>query len=222
MIIKMKLLTDFQREILMVVAKSDFFRQNFYWCGGTLLSYNYLKHRISEDLDFFSEDLFAKEVLISEFNKLNFERVSFSEKLNRQRFIIKKDQQALRLEFVYFPFKPIGRLQKLKEFNLKVDNLEDLLTNKILAAYERCEPKDIFDIYYGLKDQKFTLKHLLSNVSKKFDVNIDEADLTAKILENVSKLEKIQPLLLKKHDYANEIKDFFTKKTTNYLKNLIL
>lgn len=120
-----------------------------------------------------------------------------------------------------FPFKPIGKLELLKAFNLRIDNLEDLITNKIFAVYERSEPKDVYDIYCALKKKKFTLEKLLKNVKKKFDVEIDETDLAAKILRGAEKLEKIQLLLFKKMDFNKEIKEFFKKKTFRYLNLFI-
>jgi len=44
-----------QELILKVLAHEKLFVKNFYLTGGTALSEYYLHHRISEDLDFFSE-----------------------------------------------------------------------------------------------------------------------------------------------------------------------
>lgn len=211
------ILTKFQKEVLKIMGKNEFFRNNFYWCGGTALSYCYLKHRLSEDSDFFSKDLFAQEVLLKKFNELGLEKIGYFEKLNRQRFIVKRGKRNLQLEFVYFPFKPIGGLKLIKEFNIKINSLKDLAANKILAVYERHEPKDVFDIYFILHKKRFNLKKLLEDVNKKFGVEIDEADLAAKILRGVEELKKIKPLLLEEKDFYKEIKDFFSEKASRYL-----
>lgn len=47
-------LTQLQKDVLFFIGK-DFFGKNFYWTGGTLLSYLYLFHRFSVDLDFFQK-----------------------------------------------------------------------------------------------------------------------------------------------------------------------
>lgn len=51
-------LTSKQQMIFDEVKKSDFLKENFYFTGGTALSAVYLHHRLSEDLDFFSEKKF--------------------------------------------------------------------------------------------------------------------------------------------------------------------
>lgn len=52
----MQLLTEVQRALLTAVGKSKL-APDVYFTGGTLLSFFYLKHRRSLDLDFFSNDL---------------------------------------------------------------------------------------------------------------------------------------------------------------------
>jgi len=49
------ILTKTQKEILNYLSKDKDFTSNFYFTGGTALSEFYLQHRLSEDLDFFSE-----------------------------------------------------------------------------------------------------------------------------------------------------------------------
>jgi len=45
-------LNKLQIDILSFWEK-DSFARNFYWTGGTLLSFYYMHHRRSEDIDFF-------------------------------------------------------------------------------------------------------------------------------------------------------------------------
>ena len=49
------ILTDNQSQILNTLATDSNFSKNFYLSGGTALAEFYLHHRLSEDLDFFSE-----------------------------------------------------------------------------------------------------------------------------------------------------------------------
>ena len=49
------ILTIHQKEILEMISQEEYFTQRFYLSGGTALAEFYLKHRISEDLDFYSE-----------------------------------------------------------------------------------------------------------------------------------------------------------------------
>src|SRR3989344_1844687 len=63
---KVSILTPEQKLIFDKISKSEYFRSNFYFTGGTALSQFYLKHRFSEDLDFFSEKKFENDQIESE------------------------------------------------------------------------------------------------------------------------------------------------------------
>ena len=52
---KEKILTVEQERVLDLFSNEDYLTRKFYFTGGTALSAFYLFHRISEDLDFFSE-----------------------------------------------------------------------------------------------------------------------------------------------------------------------
>ena len=52
---KMPLFTQEQKLIFDQIKNNQYLTDNFYFTGGTALSYFYLNHRYSEDMDFFSE-----------------------------------------------------------------------------------------------------------------------------------------------------------------------
>src|SRR3989338_4685168 len=54
------ILTKIQQETIKLLSQSEL-SKSFYWTGGTLLATHYLHHRLSEDLDFFSENHFSFE-----------------------------------------------------------------------------------------------------------------------------------------------------------------
>ena len=62
---KIQILTKEQQIILDVVKKSEFLQSNFYFTGGTALSAFYLKHRSSDDLDFFSQERFDQQTIFT-------------------------------------------------------------------------------------------------------------------------------------------------------------
>ena len=69
---KSNLFTAEQRYVFDQVSKNDFLRAHFYFTGGTALSYYYLQHRYSEDMDFFSIKKFIPEeilAIVSEWSK---------------------------------------------------------------------------------------------------------------------------------------------------------
>ena len=217
-----KTLTGFQRKVLKEIGESELSRF-FIWSGGTALSYRYLHHRLSADLDFMSQDLFPDDYLLSQIKKiaknLRIKKIEEQKKFNRHEFWFKKDIKILRIEFVFYPFLYIKKPQKIKEFNIKIDSIEDILTNKVHTVYERAEPKDIFDFYCILQTKKINFLKIFKWVEKKFGVEIDPVLFASKALQGVDSLNKIRPVILKKELFrSNKIKEYFQREAENYLK----
>jgi predicted nucleotidyltransferase component of viral defense system len=64
-----EILTTLQQKFIHLFAKNELLKKYFYLTGGTALSAYYLKHRYSEDLDFFSlkpVDTLSIEVFLKE------------------------------------------------------------------------------------------------------------------------------------------------------------
>jgi predicted nucleotidyltransferase component of viral defense system len=220
-----EILSGFQKKFLNEIGSSELSKY-FIWSGGTALSYRYLKHRKSYDLDFLSKDLLPDEYLLSQVRKiaekLSIRKIEERKRFNRHEFWLKKNKEVIRIEFVFYPFSNIRKPKRLPEFKIKVDSIEDILTNKIHAIFERSEPKDIFDVYLILQKQKINFFLILKWVEKKFGVEIDPVLLVSKILEGAEKLKEIRPLILKKEFYQpDKIKKYFEKEVQDYLKRKI-
>lgn len=207
-------LTTLQKDALSFFGQHKF-SKNFYWTGGTLLSYRYLHHRDSVDLDFFSTDLFMDNeylIFISELKKeLNAKKITMTLDKNRRIYTIEKGNKPLKLELVFFPFPQIKPNEKLKEFTLNIDSLIDIMINKTLSAYQRNEPKDVFDLYCYLQTKNpKKMPELIQYVEKKFGVSIEMTLLLAKINRLSDELDILQPLLLKEqHSLKSNVKSFF-------------
>ena len=197
---KNKILTNFQKMVLREIGRSELSRF-FIWSGGTALSFCYLQHRHSVDLDFMSQDLFRDEYLLVELGKiarrLGIKNIEERKNLNRHEFWLKRGKEVLRIEFVFYPFPHIKSPKKLKEFNVRVDSLEDMLVNKAHAAYERSEPKDVFDLYCILRTRKINFFQIFKWIDKKFGVKIDPVLFAAEVLKGTERLKGIKPLVLK-------------------------
>lgn len=63
--------TPFQKIVFNKISQDKSLRETFYFGGGTALSVFYLNHRYSDDLDFFSEKEFDKNVVIKFINSLS-------------------------------------------------------------------------------------------------------------------------------------------------------
>lgn len=209
-------LSGLQKETLKFFGQNEFAR-NFYWTGGTLLSYCYLNHRDSIDLDFFSEDLFSDTEYVKFINDLKMavkaDKISFSMQNNRRLYLVQKGKEAIKLELVYFPFAAIEKRKKIKDFSVIADSLTDIMINKTLAAYQRDEIKDLYDLYFYLTDKpKYNLFQLISLIEKKFGVEIEPVIFLAKANETAGKLDSLKPLLMKKENNLSlNVKSFFQK-----------
>ena len=120
----------------------------FYLTGGTALSRYYFNHRYSEDLDFFVNDnnKFG-EYMISVYSALKNAGISIAQKSDEERLKTIIAEEILKLEFVNdVPFY-LGKYQKIKDAPFsKIDNLMNILSNKITAFRDRDEIKDLVDI----------------------------------------------------------------------------
>ena len=220
-----EILTPFQEEVVKKMGQSGL-SSHFIWSGGTALSYQYLKHRKSYDLDFFSKDLFPDNYLLIQIKtiakSLKIKKLEEQKKFNRQEFWLKKDNETLKVEFVFYPFPNIKKPRKVKKFNIKIDSLEDILTNKTHSIFERSEPKDVFDLYCILQKRKTKFSVILKWVEKKFGVEIDPVLWASEILRGAEKLDQIKPLIFKKELYhPNKIKNYFINQSTQYLHKIL-
>jgi len=220
-----QILTNFQRSALKEIGKSELSCYSV-WSGGTALSFYYLQHRLSEDLDFMSQDLFRDGYLLAKLREiagsLHISNIEEQIKFNRHEFWLKKGKEVLKIEFVFYPFPSIKPPKKLKEFNIRIDSIEDMLANKTHAAYERSEPKDVFDIYCILLTNKIDFFKIFKLVEKKFGVKIDPVLFVSNILKGAKKLEEIKPLILRKKFFKPRfIQDYFQKEAEIYLKKKI-
>lgn len=216
-------LIQLQKDVLFFIGK-DSFGKNFYWTGGTLLSYLYFSHRFSVDLDFFSKDLFRDDEYLEFINKLKKEikadKITQTIQYNRKFYFIEREKENVKLEFVFFPFPAMNKKTEIKEFSIKADSLVDIMVNKTLSTYQRNEVKDIYDLYWYLANKpKCDLIKLIKLVEKKFGVAIEPILLLEKINELCNNLNVLIPLLTEnEQNLTVKIKSFFQKIFNNTAK----
>jgi predicted nucleotidyltransferase component of viral defense system len=133
---------------------------SFYLAGGTALMFRH-RHRISVDLDFFSEKPFSY-ARISTKIKRNF-IVEAEEHLGDSiDFFIK----GKKVSFVFFPFKNIFPLENLNGIMIESDY--DIFLNKVYAAGRRIEPKDPYDAAFLYKKYHWNKDQINIDFEKKF------------------------------------------------------
>lgn len=173
-----------QQLILDKIASNPFLANTFYFTGGTALSYFYLHHRISDDIDLFSETKFNPQEISSLIarwaDELSF---TFTARTNDTMFIYFltfPNGIELKLDFVYYPYH---RIEKGAHYHaLPVDSFKDIAVNKIITVNQRDEVKDFVDLYFILKTH--TIWDLLAGAEHKFKMPIDRVLLASDLLKS--------------------------------------
>lgn len=221
-------LTKTQEKAILLLANSTLSKR-FYWTGGTLLAYHYLHHRMSLDLDFFSEEMFSFEEvnkLVEQIKRdLEFKKVSYQKIFDRREFIFENDE-ILRIEFVYYNHEKKTLKKRNKLLGVYVDSLDDIAANKTMAYFDRNEPKDLFDIYFLLNKGGFTPSKLLELVYKKFGVSFSESLFWSESFKSLPLLREVKPLILEKavekqEELLEKIEEYFRDGSYNFLEKTV-
>lgn len=167
----MEIISPLQREIMKVfgeIPDSD----QLYLTGGTALAYFYLKHRRSNDLDFFTAvaDLLGPFSIQLE-SKLRKLDMTFDKQRGFRTFVeycVKRGSESTILQFAQdSPFR-LRPTVTFPEFpNLPVDNLTDISANKLTALFSRAALRDFVDVYTILRQQKFGEDELIAHAQQK-------------------------------------------------------
>lgn len=195
------ILSENQKKLLKLLSEEKSICDNFYLTGGTALAEFYLHHRLSEDLDFFSEHEFDPQSISVILKKIQtaagIKKIEYQQSFNRNLFFLHTDTEIIKTEFTYFPFTRIEQKQKFGE--LFIDSLIDIATNKIFTIYQNPRSRDFIDLYLILKDNPaITIDSLIDKAQIKFDNYIDPLQLGAQYVK--AKELKDYPRMLEKLD----------------------
>jgi len=180
------ILTPTQVKILGVLSAEPLVAANFVLSGGTALAEWYLRHRYSEDLDFFSQNEFSSETIPSILKKhkdiLDFENFDIQKSFNRNLVFVKYPLETVKLEFTYFPFPSIET--GLKYGNIKIDSLKDIAANKLFTIYQQPRTRDFIDLYLIMqRDVGLLWDQLLKLAMAKFECYIDPLQMGTRLYE---------------------------------------
>lgn len=167
----------------------------FYLTGGTALHRFYYNLRYSNDLDFFASNdrLFTENVneILDSFEKSNYpyKRILHSRDFQRILFY-----GTLQLDFVN---DYVHREGKSKISGIyRIDNVINILANKLGAIVNRDEEKDIFDLFSIATQESFLWSDILTVASKKNH------------LQRESLIERIKTFPLQWLNNIQYVKDF--------------
>lgn len=182
----MPTLSENQKKILALIGSEKTLAERFYFTGGTALAEYYLQHRLSEDLDFFSEQEFEPETISAFFKKIQGQAgiasVSLEQSFNRNIFLLTVGEETLKTEFTYFPFPRIEPSKKIG--TLSIDSLLDIAVNKLFTIYQKPRARDFIDLYCILqKEGEWGIGTLPKKAQLKFDHYLDPLQLAAQFVK---------------------------------------
>lgn len=140
-------LYPFQDEVLKRVSQLD---TGFYLTGGTAASRGYLRHRFSDDLDFFANDTPDFALWTARFIEgLSGPGWELAVLLREERFarlMLGRGSGKMKIEIVNDVPAHVGEIELHPTLG-RLDSAENILANKLTALRDREEPKDMADVW---------------------------------------------------------------------------
>src|SRR3989338_8739682 len=210
-----------QKKLLDIISGDKTICSHFYLTGGTALAEFYLRHRYSEDLDFFSEKEFDQQAVFVFWKKAQkqggIKKIDFQQSFNRNLFFLYlKDSNIIKTEFTFFPFPRIESKKKMGQ--LSIDSLLDIAVNKLFTIYQKPRSRDFIDLFLILKEEKWKITDLIKKAKIKFDWHVDPLQLGVQFFQ--AKEVKDYPRMVCKIK-SSEWQEFFVIEARK-LKNNIL
>lgn len=209
------ILTAKQSDFLEFAQTQTSITKNFYLTGGTALAQFYFQHRLSDDIDLFSEqqevdpsavEAFLKKAAI----KLGISRIIKQNFLGLYTYKLEyKDGDVLKVDFNYYPFPKIEKGVCFGK--LEVSSIYDIAVNKIHTITMRSRVRDYIDLYFILQRSKIPAGKYLEKIrldsQAKFDWPLEIKNLVAALL-------KVKDL--KKEDFPKMLVPFDQKKMEEF------
>lgn len=165
-----KKLYKLQDEVLKIVFETE---NEFYLTGGTCISRFYIEKRYSDDLGFFTNQSPRYNFAVKNIKKALLENFKVISEVESKDFTRFKIEDLLQVDFVndiaYRYNEPI-----VNEKNYLLDNIENILSNKVTAVVGRDNPKDIFDIYLISKYYEINWNEILKSAHEKAGFSNEE------------------------------------------------
>ncbi len=193
-----------QDRVLEITARAD---TSFYLTGGTCLNRFYLQKRFSDDLDFFTnEPALFRDDLRWLCKALENSGISVSICVDTRDFVRVTAGARLQLDLVNDRVPRYGRTE-LDSHGYRIDNLLNILANKITAIIGRDEPKDVFDIYVGARYMPFCWPTILQAADDKAEVDREVLEYRLKSFP----LDLLDSLTVTDERFLKELKEDYSR-----------
>ncbi len=180
-----------QDEVLDIVFQVE---NEFYLTGGTCLSRFYQEKRYSDDLDFFTNCSARFSFAVKNIKIALQKKYKINIEVESKDFVRFRIDELLQVDFVNDICARYGNVIVLDN-GYAIDNIENILSNKLTAVIGRDNAKDIFDIYLISSFYSFSWETILGSAHEKagFDDNeliIRLKSFPKKLLSDIKSIDK--------------------------------
>jgi len=212
-------LTALQKKTLKIFSRVNK-HGDFYFTGGTALAVCYLRHRESDDLDFFTDDPTSLDPTARDFEKtLRSAGLNVQVERRQATFVRLLIEQELKVDMALdAPFRLKPPVQSnIEGIKVPVDDLEDIAANKMMALFGRAEPRDFVDVYFLAKEY-FDFMEMVQMAAKK-DTGFDLYWLAA-AMQEADKMSLL-PVKMHKPFDLSDMKNFFKEQRLKILRRIV-
>lgn len=147
---------------LLVTLKNITHKYNFVLAGGTALALQ-IGHRISVDLDFFSEKSFSTDALYREFQRAGLKPIIQQETEGTLTAMV----SGVKVSILHYPYPFLDK--KLHWKGVDITGVIDIAAMKVMAIVQRGAKRDFVDLYFILKDIPF--RKIAENMVQRYGVD---------------------------------------------------
>jgi hypothetical protein len=200
------------KEAIKVVDTFSPMLGNFYLAGGTGLSLQ-LGHRKSEDMDFFSGELFNTEVLLS--------KIKPEHTLYVTEGTVHCELKGIKLSFLFYKQPLI--YPTIIWHEIKIAEWRDIVAEKFKAISQRGSKKDFYDLYAVLK-QKLSIEETCQIFKERFSASgLNKYHVLKSIVFFEDAEDDPAPIILmagREWEWES-VKNFFEKNISRFEKELL-
>jgi len=161
-------LYPFQDQVLQRINEAN---TDFYLTGGTAASRGYLRHRFSDDLDLFVNDndhfgLWVERLIQVLVRQKEWRCEVLLKEMRFARLNVIRGDLLLKVECINDVPAHTGDIRNHPVLG-RLDSPENILANKVTAALDREEPKDLADIWGFCCRMGLSLQEAIANADSK-------------------------------------------------------
>lgn len=195
-------------DALAILGKSGILK-DAYLAGGTACALQ-LGHRLSYDLDFFTDKEFSTATTLKQLEQLPGFKLSETEK-----WTILGSFPKVKFSYFYYPYPLVDKTAPFSK--IRVASLLDIAAMKIAAICDRGTKRDFVDLYFIIENE-ISLGQILRFYDKKYGKLSNNLYHIMRSLQYFADAESQKVKMVKKFSWE-EVKKFFQNQTIKLAKS---